>query len=857
MPGITLVFRASSTQQTALGQLLFQQQDPSSPNYHQWIAPEQYADRFGLSSADLQQVRTWLQSQGFTIAETARSRTWISFNGTAGQASAAFHTPIHRYLVDGKMHYANSADPVLPAALANVVSSIRGLHDFRLKPSVHQILPAYNGAGGQHEIAPDDFATIYDIMPLYAAGINGAGQKLAILGQTDISTSDIARFRSTFNLPAINLVQKLTGPDPGISSGDELEAALDLEWSGAVARDAQIVYVNSTDVITSATYAVDQNVAPVMSMSYGLCEAADLVDLPSIQSLAQQANSQGMTWIGVTGDAGAADCEMTGNDPAQTGLAVDSPGSIPEVTAMGGTMFNEGTGAYWGVNGPNLGSALSYIPEMAWNESSVTNGLAATGGGRSIYFPQPSWQTGSGVPNDGFRHVPDIAFNAAAGHDYYYLYSGGPTGVGGTSAAAPTMAGVVALLNQYLKSTGLGNINPTLYRLAQNAPSAFHDVTSGNNIVPCVTGSPDCPNGTMGYSAATGYDLTTGLGSVDVNNMVTLWTGSPAVATAVVASIDQNPVFEQGNRWVFTVTLTEEAGIGATLTNFTINGASFTSQISSLFGGSTISALGSISATVALASVAVPTTVTFVFSGTDNAGHPWTVQFPVPFSGPQTNLAVGGVTNAASYQKAYAPGMIVAVFGSAMGDFAQSAGTLPLPEYLAGFEAYVNNVPAPLYYVSPTQVNIQIPYETPAGLATLSVGNPYANFDFNIRVASSAPGIFTFADGTVNPSNSAVRGQTVTMFITGEGKVTPSLADGTSPSARTPLSQLPKPVLPVTVTVGGVQTATPAFIGIPSGLVGVTQINFTIPTTVSVGLQPVVVTVGTVSSPPANINITN
>jgi len=233
------------------------------------------------------------------------------------------------------------------------------------------------------------------------------------------------------------------------------------------------------------------------------------------------------------------------------------------------------------------------------------------------------------------------------------------------------------------------------------------------------------------------------------------------------------------------------------------------------------------------------------------------VQFPVPFSGPQTNLAVGGVTNAASYQKAYAPGMIVAVFGSAMGDFAQSAGTLPLPEYLAGFEAYVNNVPAPLYYVSPTQVNIQIPYETPAGLATLSVGNPYANFDFNIRVASSAPGIFTFADGTVNPSNSAVRGQTVTMFITGEGKVTPSLADGTSPSARTPLSQLPKPVLPVTVTVGGVQTATPAFIGIPSGLVGVTQINFTIPTTVSVGLQPVVVTVGTVSSPPANINITN
>ena len=215
-------------------------------------------------------------------------------------------------------------------------------------------------------------------------------------------------------------------------------------------------------------------------------------------------------------------------------------------------------------------------------------------------------------------------------HDATYIYSGGTSGgVGGTSVATPVMAGIVTLLNQYLTShgllsqPGLANINPNLYRMAQNSPLAFHDTKSGNNIVPCVPGSPDCNNGTLGYSAAAGYDQATGLGSLDVNQFVTSWAGSPAVSTAVVASIDQNPVFEQppdakGNRWVFTLTLTEEAGIGATLTGFTIDGASYPL---SLFTSSTIAAHGSISATIGLASVAVPTTVTFVFSGVDATGQ--------------------------------------------------------------------------------------------------------------------------------------------------------------------------------------------------------------------------------------------
>lgn len=226
----------------------------------------------------------------------------------------------------------------------------------------------------------------------------------------------------------------------------------------------------------------------------------------------------------------------------------------------------------------------------------------------------------------------------------------------------------------------------------------------------------------------------------------------------------------------------------------------------------------------------------------------------VPFSGPQVQLTVGGISNAASGQQVYAPGMILSVYGTGLGNFAQSAGTIPLPQYLAGFEATINGVIAPLYYVSPNQVNVQIPYETQPGTATLTLGNPYVNVNYRFRVSTTGPGIFTFSDGSINPSRTANTGDTVSMFITGEGQVTPKLATGTTPSARTSLTALPKPQLPVTVTVGGV-VANTTFIGIPSGLVGVTQINFTIPAGLTPGPQPVVVTVGTANSQSATITL--
>jgi len=428
------------------------------------------------------------------------------------------------------------------------------------------------------------------------------------------------------------------------------------------------------------------------------------------------------------------------------------------------------------------------------------------------------------------------------------------------------MAGIVALLNQYLVSTGaqsqpgLGNINPTLYRIAQSGAGAFHDVTGGNNNVACAAGSPNCVNGTFGLSAGAGYDEATGLGSVDAYNLIHQWSSQPPRNSAVVPAIDQNPVFQlphadtHGNNWSFKIALNEEAGIGTTLTDFTIDGVSNAALIPSLFGGAAIPPNGSISASYGYADIVAPKTMVFGFAGVDATGAHWSTQLSVQFNG-LANLAITGIANAASGQQVFAPGMIMSVYGSQLGSFIQSAATIPLPQYLAGFEAIINGVAAPLYYVSPGQVNIQIPYETRPGSATLTIGNPYQNIDYKFQVSAAAPGIFTQSDGVLNPSRSGSPGETLTMFITGEGQVTPSLATGKTPSPRTQLAQLPKPRLPVSVTVGGVP-ATIQFVGIPSGLVGVTQINFTIPPTVQVGIQPVIVNVGSALSAPANVDVT-
>jgi subtilase family serine protease len=536
LPGMTLFLQPSDSQRADLLGLLDQQQNPASPLYHQWLTPEEYADRFGLSRSDISTTTDWLRSHGFAVNRIARSRAWITFGGTARQAETAFHTEIHRYLRGGKSHFANASDLSIPVALAGVVLGLDGLDDFTEEH------PDATSPSGVHTLAPDDLATIYDIASLYQAGIDGTGQNIAIAGSTDFDASalaDVAAFRAKYNLPpkVPQVVLDTDYPDPGVVSGSLGEAHLDVEWSGAVARNAQIVYVYSGSYIHALTYIVDNNLAPVVSMSANDgCEAQNTsANATFYQGIARQANTQGMTWVISGGDAGPAACDANGATLAVGGLATRFPATIPEVTAVGGTEFDEQGGTYWSAtNTANGASALSYIPEMVWNDALALKLLWAGGGGTSIFFAKPAWQFGPGVPNDGARDVPDLAMAASISHDGYNVINGGAAAInGGTSASAPVFAGVVALLNQYVVSKGvqskpgLGNINPSLYRLARAGTGAFHDITMGSNIVPCGVGTPNCPTGTMGFSAGPGYDLASGLGSVDVAKFLNLEVATP------------------------------------------------------------------------------------------------------------------------------------------------------------------------------------------------------------------------------------------------------------------------------------------------------------------------------------------
>jgi subtilase family serine protease len=648
---ITMMFQPTAAQQADLDALLAAQQDPKSLSFHKWLTPEQYADRFGMAQSDLDKVTTWLQAQGFAIVEIPRSRNWVVFNGTAAQVESALHSEVHNYIANGNKFYANSAEPSVPAALVGVVLGFRGLNNFPVKPRGLKNISAMvkpnftSGATGNHFVSPGDFATIYDLKPLYNAGtpIDGTGQKIVVVGQSNIVLADIAAFRTAAGLPAKvpTIVLVPTSSDPGVlsSSGDEQESSIDIEWAGAVAKNATITFVYSGNgVFDAMAYAIAQNYAPVISISYGGCEPTFTTsEINSLVALAQQANALGITIVSAVGDGGATDCDGNlSHYPAILGLNVDIPASLPYVTGVGGTEFNEaGLNTYWQAttqNGPDIvSSALLYIPEVVWNESSSTNGLAAGGGGASSVFGKPTWQTGTGVPADGVRDVPDISLNAATAHDPYlvcaqFIPQGGTAftsnclngtfrysdnsllAFGGTSFGPPTFAGILALVNQKTGSTGQGNINYILYPLASSSPTAFHDVTTGDNTSPCTSGTENCPNGgSIGFSATTGYDQATGLGSIDAANLVNAWSSinTSAGSTPTLSSI--TPTFITAGSADFSLTAT---GSNFSTTNAQILWNGSTAGVTMLSGGTSTSIQATISHTLVANGTSALITVT-------------------------------------------------------------------------------------------------------------------------------------------------------------------------------------------------------------------------------------------------------
>ena len=664
--GISLDFRLSPAQQKDLDQFLAQLGDRSSPNYHKYLTIPQYARRFGMSQNDVDKVVAWIESQGFTNIKVAPTRNKISFDGTVAQIESAFKLEMHHYLVDGEVHLANAMNPSLPAALAGAVQHVGHLHDFPPKPrlKVKPNLTSY--VSGNHYLSPADFATIYDLNALYTANATGSNQKIAIVGQSTVSTTDLNNFRSAAGLVASTVTMKLIEGTATRCSGDEGESDLDLEWSGGVAKSASITFVyaglgtgdtctNRFDSVWDAledaltgtlTGVAGSPVAPFVSTSYGYCEqgmqAQDPGFAATIQGWVQTGQTLGVTLTSASGDSGAADCDPSSSTSATGGLAVDVPASIPETTGAGGNEFTGDTAGvvtgntaagdppYWSGSGAGtdtISSALEYIPETAWNDTTFNianqGGLGASGGGASVGplaggFAKPTWQNVTGVPAGTTRDVPDISISASADHDGYLFCSeddqqtggtvstctsgfrtgagGNFTVVGGTSAAAPTFTAILALINQYLgnpSAKGLAPINPMLYSLyPDNATSkAFHDITTGNNDVPCTSGTPNCPSGTteFGFNAGVGYDQVTGLGSVDGFNLAQAWAAtlagfslSPSPAS-LTAAAGQNTgsttiTITPQNGFTGTVSFTCSAGLpsGATCVFTPVNATSST-----------------------------------------------------------------------------------------------------------------------------------------------------------------------------------------------------------------------------------------------------------------------------------------
>ena len=656
-----LLLHRAPEQETTLRQLLDDQLTVNSPKHHAWLTPEQFGAEFGATDADIQAITSWLSAKGFRGVQVGLGRSTIQFSGTAGQVRDAFHTEIHRYVVNGAQRFANSSDPQIPTALAPVVAGVVSLHNFPKFAHSHKLgnfhrardggaiepLFSYAGCGSNstqpcNGLGPADLAKIYNV----PSNLDGTGQTIAVVGQSNINLADAQEYRAMFGLPVNDPVIILNGPDPGVIA-DEGEADLDVQVSGAVAPKATIKLVVSETSDSSATagidlsalYIVDNNIAGVLSESYGSCEAGiGTVGNAFYNALWEQAAAQGITVLVSSGDSGPAGCDdPNSTDFASSGLAVSGIASTPFNVAVGGTDFLYTTAnpssTYWSVTNsgtPPTESAKSYIPETTWNDScaaagssgctasiisadtSIGQDLVAASGGPSSVYAKPSWQAGvTGIPNDNQRDLPDVSlFSSNGNNNSFYIvcqkdFTGANScdlnspftdfsGVGGTSASVQAFAGIMALINQS-QATGAnpaprqGNANYIFYKLYKQNPTKicasnaaavtaagciFYDVATGNISVACKGGTANCSNtstaanqygvmvsaGIPAWTATTGYDLATGLGTVNVANLASAWGGVGLTASTTTITASPGGTIAHGANASFTVNVASSGG---------------------------------------------------------------------------------------------------------------------------------------------------------------------------------------------------------------------------------------------------------------------------------------------------------
>ena len=631
-----LQLRRSPEKEAALERTIAERQDPHSNVYHHWLTADELGRDYGPSAEDIDTVTQWLGAYGFQVHQVYKGGMTIDLSGTASQVGAAFHTEIHQYLVNGKQHIANATVPAIPRALAPVISGFVSLNDFKAIPLVKKLGRSFStpctgcpdGFDGieQYDEAPADLATIYNVNPLYKlkTPITGKGQTIAVLERTDILSADVKTFRKAFGLSSYTGTFSQIHPggctDPG-TNGDEVEAALDAEWAGAVAPDATVQLASCADTttgfgpMTAAQNLLDLDTPPqIMSLSYGGCEAENGPSFDAfVSSVWEQAALEGVSVFVSAGDSAAAGCDdpnLASPNWSYQGIAANALGSTPYNLVAGGTdfvdTFENVNSTYWSMTNTASGKSVkSYVPEIPWNDSCASNVLylyygyssslsfcnseigsnfldiVGGGGAPSAIYSKPYWQKGTpGMPNDGKRDLPDVSLFASNGfwnHAILFCMSDSAEGgapcdyangtdefynsAGGTSFVAPQLASIQALINQ--KAGGAqGNAAPIYYDLAKTeygittakdaaqtsacnalygnkvgSSCLFYDVTAGNNAVPCF-GPVNCYDPVAGgygvlstsdtaekiaYPAGSAWDFATGLGSINVTNIVNRW----------------------------------------------------------------------------------------------------------------------------------------------------------------------------------------------------------------------------------------------------------------------------------------------------------------------------------------------
>jgi hypothetical protein len=494
MDGMILVLQRSPEQQAAFDKFVASQADPNSPNFHQWLEPEEVGERFGPSMADINTIEGWLRGHGLTVDGVSNDRMTIRFSGSAAQVEETFHTQIHNLDVNGVKHIANMSDPRIPAALAPVVAGPKALHNFRPHPlhklgsrvvfnkekSRWQRIPGDGGSGDHGEsaaphpefvindpnnngfpvedVTPYDFATIYNVLPVWNTKLgtgkmnDGTGETIAIAGTSEIDKTDLDNFRSAFGLPALGSGQFATKLGNGINPGqcgasptqyctesDQVENSLDVEWSGAVAKGANIVLVVSGEnssgsidtVYDSAQFVVNNVTAHILNVSYGLCELGEGANgNKAYNALWQTASSEGIAVFVAAGDSGSASCDE-GQDAngtpyaAEYGLSVSGIASTPYDIAVGGTDLNwcnwvtsqDNCGSeaakYWNSgNAANKSNAKGYVPEVPWNSTCVSPlGIDFAGAVLNVLYQDGDYPLPN-TPKDG-----EQSCNFFAGYD--------------------------------------------------------------------------------------------------------------------------------------------------------------------------------------------------------------------------------------------------------------------------------------------------------------------------------------------------------------------------------------------------------------------------------------------------------